>query len=88
MTDTFDTKFTVLRIPKDTKRFLFDYEHSKFIECNRSMALNVAVKYKNYTQNEALNTRITPCMSYISQKLEKLKKRYWLAGGTLLGEFW
>ena len=85
LTEIVDSKSNVLKIPSDLEIFIFDYGHSKFIECNRELARKVSQKYVNYTQNQILNEKIRPCMSYIASKLEFLKKRYWLAGGTLLG---
>lgn len=40
---------------------------------------------KNYTQNATKNQNFSKALKYVSSKLENLSKRYWLAGGTLLG---
>ncbi len=73
-------------IPANLDKFLFEYDHSTFLECNRQLAKSNFEKYgKNYTQNESRNKMISPVMQHISRKLESLGKHYWLAGGTLLG---
>ncbi len=84
--EIFDKNFNSLKIPNNLEMFIFNYGHSKFIECNHQLSLNVSNKnYNNYTQNETLDKKIRPCMNYIAEKFEFLKKRYWLAAGTLLG---
>ena len=70
-------------VPKDIKKFLFDYDHSKFIECNREMARDLISE--SYHQNQRINKEVEPNMIYITKKLESLNIHYWLSGGTLLG---
>ena len=70
-------------IPNKLPNFLFDYNHSRFVECNRELA--VATLSLNFTQNKTLNNRINSNVNYFQTSLLDLKKRYWLAGGTLLG---
>ena len=84
--EVFDSKFNCLLIPINLEMFLFNYEHSKFLECNRTLAVKVAEKNTNYSQNILLNQKTRPCMVYIAEKFEHLQKRYWLAAGTLLGK--
>ena len=73
-------------IPANIKKFIFDYNVSKFIECNRTLAdHNLRVIGEKYKQNEERNKMLLPVMSHISKTLERLYKHYWLAGGTLLG---
>jgi phosphorylcholine metabolism protein LicD len=73
-------------VPSNLDKFLFEYEHSAFLECNQKMAKSNLEKYgKSYAQNESRNKMISPVMQHISRKLESLGKHYWLAGGTLLG---
>ena len=73
-------------VPSNIKRFLFDYEHSKFLECNRELAKkNRELMGANYTQNGKRNKMISSVMVHISETLESFYKHYFLAGGTLLG---
>jgi hypothetical protein len=75
-------------IPSNLKKFLFDYNVSKFIECNRTLAVNnLRLLGDSYKQNVDRNKMLSPVMSHISKTLEGLYKHYWLAGGTLLGIF-
>jgi hypothetical protein len=75
-----------LYVPSKIDDFLFDYESSKFLECNRELAFeNLNTLGANYTQNLKRNKMLQPVISHISKTLEKLHKHYWLAGGTLLG---
>lgn len=70
-------------MPLNVKKFLFDYSHSTFLECNEELArqnLNV-----NYKQNTTLNYQISQGLNYISNTLDSYYKNYWLAGATLLG---
>lgn len=38
-----------------------------------------------YAQNDTINDIVKPIVHYIGDSLEKMYKRYWLSGGTLLG---
>ncbi len=71
----------------DLNKFLFDYGHSKFIECNRTLATyNLKSLGAKYNQNLKKNAMILPVMKYIASTLEGFGTQYWLAGGTLLGK--
>jgi len=81
-----DENSNFFSIPSNLNRFLFDYDHSKFIECNSSLAnRNIQVNGKKYEQNHEKNAKISKVIEYISEKLENFSKHYWLAGGSLLG---
>ena len=87
-----DDSIQKILIPNDIDSFLFDYKNSKFIECNRPLAEYNLNFYKpinstsqNYSQNKQKNQLVLKYLNYTTTKLEKLSKRYWLAGGTLLG---
>ena len=74
-------------IPIDIKKFLFDYSHSKFIECNSTMANYNLQKYPDKSQqNKDLNNKINPGLIYIKKILESSYKKYWIASGSLLGQ--
>lgn len=78
-----DKNFNKINVPLNVKKFLFDYSHSTFLECNEELAWqNLKV---NYTQNTLLNDLVSKGLNYISNSLESYYKNYWLAGGTLLG---
>ena len=69
-------------VPDNLKKFLFDYEQSRFIECNRTLANNnVKLMGANYTQNSKRNKMISGVITHISDSLESFYKHYWLAGG-------
>jgi fukutin len=87
-----DDSIQKILIPNDIDTFLFDYKNSKFVECNRPLAEYNLNFYKpinstsqNYSQNKQKNQLVLKYLNYTTTKLEKLSKRYWLAGGTLLG---
>ena len=83
-----DNHGRAFNVPTDVKRFLFDYDHSKFIECNKFLTKkNLDTLGDSYAQNEVRNAMITPITKYISNSLESYYKHYWLAGGTLLGKY-
>jgi hypothetical protein len=74
-------------IPIDLKKFLFDYNHSKFVECDRNLAnYNSNLLGSKYKQDLKKNAMVLPVMAYIATTLEGFEKNYWLAGGTLLGK--
>lgn len=76
----------MLKVPGNLDRFFYDYSHSKFIECNRQMALqNFERLNGTYHQNSKRNTIIKPCFYHIANELEMMYKNYWLSAGTLLG---
>ncbi len=70
-------------IPKDLQDFLFDYEHSSFLECDEKLAKSLLSS--DYKQNDQLNELISSDLLYLTSSLEAIHKRYWLAAGTLLG---
>ena len=77
-------EYNNFNLPVNIKKFLFDYEHSRFIECNEVMAK--ANLNNNYQQNLTQLKLIQPSLQYIVQFLESINKHYWLSGGTLLGK--
>ena len=73
-----------VRVPHDTSQFLYDYKHSKFIECNKELAeLNKAAL--GYEMDKKKEADFLFGLKYTKKVLEGLKKNYWLAAGTLLG---
>ena len=73
-------------VPSNLESFLFEYDHSKFLECNREMAkANLRRMGPTYRQNLKRNKMIAKVTEHISDTLESFNKHYWLAGGTLLG---
>lgn len=81
-----DENHQEFNVPSDFKKFLFDYDHSKFLECNSFLAKKNFEKLgTKYAQNEKKNNMISPVIEHISNSLEEYYKHYWLAGGTLLG---
>ncbi len=74
-------------IPADLDQFLFDYEHSSFIECNRQMAAKTRARMGNEYVNKPQRLKMLAGVAdYLSETLSvTFRKHYWLAGGTLLG---
>ena len=73
-------------IPSDIDQFLFDYKHSKFIECNKEYAQETLKRVgNNYTINQENNKKVKDGLKYLKSVLEGYKKTYWLAAGSLLG---
>ena len=65
------------------KRFLFDYDHSVFLECNKK-ALSENEK-QGYKLSSVLHESVKPGLGYITDSLEMMYIRYWLSDGSLLG---
>ncbi len=76
---------TNVRIPDDVSAFLYDYKHSKFIECNKKLAEfnRIAAGYRPITKKTENDFLFG--LKYIKNVLEGFNKNYWLAAGTLLG---
>lgn len=68
-----------LLIPSNINTFLFDFQNSKFIECNTTLT--------KITQDKIKNKKFVKVLKYVTSKLENMNKRYWLSSGTLLGRF-
>ena len=83
MIDEESNKFLV---PANLAKFLFDYSHSSFLECNRKLADKNLERYgSKYQPNNERNKMISPVVRHLTSTLESFGKHYWLAGGTLLG---
>ncbi|CAF0894997.1 unnamed protein product [Rotaria sp. Silwood1] len=70
--------------PRNVSHFLWLYDTSEFLECNRTLADQMEKEFYLYQNARQVNLTILP-MRNIVYILNKLKKHYWLAGGTLLG---
>lgn len=71
----------IFALPSDINKFLYDYKYSKFVECKNYRRKKVIPKLRfrvDIIKNGLL---------YIKSVLEEYKKPYWLAAGTLLGNF-
>jgi hypothetical protein len=78
-----------LIFPTDLNKFLYDYNHSKFIECNRKYA-EESRRYKQnqgekYQSEDIQKLKARHGLNHVKSVLEGLRKNYWLAAGTLLG---
>lgn len=73
-------------LPSDIDKFLFEYDHSIFLECNRDLVKkNIQKLGSKHQQDIKKNKIVAPVIEHISKSLESFRKHYWLAGGTLLG---
>ena len=64
---------------------MFDYKHSKFIECNK-INTEESVLQINEESDLYKNKKLVHDLKYVKSVLELNKKNYWLAAGTLLGK--
>ncbi len=70
-------------IPSPVKQFLFDYDHSKFIECNHDLSI---INAKDIEKNKNKLIKVFNSLSYLTKSLESMHKHYALIEGTLLGK--
>jgi hypothetical protein len=50
------------KIPENLKKFYYDYNHSKFLECNSEMAkMSFLLSNGTYRQNESQNKKLKHC---------------------------
>jgi hypothetical protein len=76
-----------INIPKDTSQFLYDYNQSKFIECNSELAQKNFIKMgANYTEKAHFKHIISNCTTKLTGFLESKQKYYFLTAGSLLGK--
>ena len=81
-TDTYGDLFFY---PRNISHFLWLYKTSEFLHCNRTLADQMESEYHLYQNANQLNLTVKP-MRHVTASLDRLEKRYWLAGGTLLGK--
>ena len=73
-------------IPNDTNQYLYDYDFSKFIDCNKHLHNEISKTYNaSMKSNLIKKSKLTPCLFELTKVLESMKKRYWLTSGGLLG---
>ena len=70
--------------PRNVSHFLWLYETSEFLECNQTMAYQMETEFNLHQNATQLDLTVKPMRDIVSG-LDRLHKRYWLAGGTLLG---
>ncbi len=83
-TELMKRKFS-FSFPRNISHFLWLYNTSEFLPCNRDLADEMENEYDLYQNASQVNLTI-PSMRNIVSGLNKLEKHYWLAGGTLLGK--
>jgi hypothetical protein len=71
--------------PRNVSHFLWLYETSEYLYCNRALANRMENEFDLRQNASQLNTSVKP-MRHITGALDNMEKRYWLAGGTLLGK--
>ena len=75
-----------ISIPDNLKAFLFNYNHSKFIECyEKTPYFNKKLVEKNPKQNQTKNKIIKPYLKYFKNYFESQQKNFWIISGSLLG---
>lgn len=70
--------------PRNVTHFVWLYETSEYLQCNRALADQMEKKYHLYQNASKFNTTVVPVL-HVVHIIEKFEKRYWLAGGALLG---
>jgi hypothetical protein len=78
-----DENLFVYRVPADVDRFVFEYEHSEFVECDHDLARKHTSS--TYQQDMVKNYQALSLMTYVTDYLVSLGKHYRLSSGTLLG---
>jgi fukutin len=75
-----------LIVPFDYNSFIYDYEHSTFLECDQELAQEVLQKMgSSYAQDPKKNEKILSEAVYIRNFLEGKKINYLILGGSLIG---
>ena len=75
-----------MKLPENIDRFLFDYEQSHFVGCNKILAnKHTRLNKENLTRINQRNTNILNGLVNLTEHLENNLKRYYLSAGTLLG---
>ena len=77
-----DLQGVKLSIPMPIQQFLFDYNHSKFLECNFELSKMHA---KEIEKNMKKIKNVLKSLNYLTKTLESMQKHYSLLEGTLLG---
>ncbi|KAI0983655.1 hypothetical protein GJ496_001377 [Pomphorhynchus laevis] len=73
-------------IYEDINQYLFNYQSSKFIECNRTSMEWVLANYPELIADETIvQQRIKPGILSLKSKGNALIKRFFISDGTLLG---
>lgn len=79
------TDCTLLQ-PIDQASYAFNYNSSRFLDCNRTSMNWLFKHYPNERQNDVVvDTKIKPGLVHLKRKGNELRKRFFMAGGTLLG---
>lgn len=81
-----DSSTSLLYLPENPKRFLYEYTNSKFYECNRALAQeNINRSNGRYMQYMDHNMEIIKGLNQIKKIMDSFYIRYSLTAGTLLG---
>lgn len=71
--------------PQNVSHFLWLYQTSEFLDCDRTLADEMEKKFNLYQNSSLIKLTLKPMRSIVSI-LNRLEKHNWLAGGTLLGK--
>ncbi len=86
MTTLIDDDSNQFYVHSNLRHFLYEYENSKFLECNRTTQnQNKKRLGPTYEINEHKKRNYTDVIEYVANSLESYYKNYWLESGTLLG---
>ncbi len=66
--------------PSNIDLFIYDYGHSKYIDCNN----NNPMASSDFDIDRERNVIVKKSLSYIISVIENLNKNYWLDGSSLL----
>ncbi|XP_074546834.1 ribitol-5-phosphate transferase FKTN [Halichoeres trimaculatus] len=78
-----------VRIPRNISRFLYEQQHSRFLECRYHEARNFLQLYPEDSSPEAVDFRrkVKSLLHLAARTLAQLDIPFWLSSGTCLGWF-
>ncbi|KAI0986069.1 hypothetical protein GJ496_008849, partial [Pomphorhynchus laevis] len=75
-----------IMVPSSAEQFQFNYNSSKFLDCNRSSMDWLYSKYPEQRADPSIvNLKIKLGLQRLKMQGNSLKKRFFMSGGTLLG---
>lgn len=72
-------------VPSNMRKFLFDYSHSVFVECNNEKNVSMMVYNRNKKNSIKRNRAMLHGFRHVIDIIEFEQKNWWLDGSTLLG---
>ncbi|PVD23528.1 hypothetical protein C0Q70_16800 [Pomacea canaliculata] len=74
--------------PKDTSSFIWNLQHSKFMECDYAQARHFFIKYgRKNMQDAEFRQKARQLLFLVVKTLDSMSVPFWLSSGTCLGWF-